>query len=84
MVWVDREYRDQLRDDWRYTRLFRLEEHLREARMPPCTNAGCNGGQITMRDADGNTTTVTCDVCGGSGIVAVPVDNEDDGRAGGR
>ncbi|MFI6879862.1 hypothetical protein ACIBL6_41115 [Streptomyces sp. NPDC050400] len=84
MGWVDRERIPTLEQDWRYGRLINLTRRLLEARMPACTNAGCQGGQITVQDQDGNETTVVCDVCGGSGEVGVPADNEDDGRAGGR
>ncbi len=84
MGWVDPEHREALRRDWRYDRLFKLDERCREAReagMPACTN--CQGGQTTMRDADGNEVKVTCLACGGSGEVGSPVDNEDNGQASG-
>lgn len=83
MGWVDPEHIPALQQDWRYTRLLNLTQRLLEdRRMPKCTN--CQGGQITMTDADGNTTTVTCGQCAGTGEVGTPVDNEDNGLAGGR
>ena len=83
MGWVDKEHIPALQQDWRYDRLFNLTRRLlEEQRVPKCGN--CQGGQVTMRDADGRETTVTCGQCGGSGEIPNPVDNEDNGRAGGR
>ncbi|WP_428956175.1 hypothetical protein [Streptomyces sp. cg35] len=82
MGWVDPRYIPALEQDWRYGRLLNLTRRLLEARMPRCGN--CSGGTITVRDADGNETTVQCGQCGGTGEIGTPVDNEDDGRAGGR
>jgi hypothetical protein len=89
MGWVDREHIPALQQDWRYDRLFSLSRRLleqqrveeQERRVPKCSN--CQGGQITVRDADGNETTVTCGACGGSGEVGSPADNEDNGQASG-
>ncbi len=83
MGWVDREHIPALQQDWRYSRLLNLTRRLLEARVPKCPNPECNGGQITMRDADGRETTLSCGACGGTGEVGAPVDNEDNGRAGG-
>ncbi|WP_306317269.1 MULTISPECIES: hypothetical protein [unclassified Streptomyces] len=81
MGWVDPQYIRVLMDDDRYTRLLNLTRRLLENRMPKCGN--CQNGQITIRDDDGNETTVTCDACGGEGQVPTRADNPDDGQAGG-
>ncbi|WP_420032280.1 hypothetical protein ACN2WE_05300 [Streptomyces sp. cg28] len=84
MGWVDREHIPALEQDWRYARLLNLTRRLLEAQVPTCQNTGCNGGQITVKDTQGHETTVQCDACGGSGEVGNPVDNEENGQAGGR
>lgn len=81
MGWVDKEHIPALQQDWRYTRLLNLTRRLLEARMPACTN--CSGGTITVKDADGNETTLDCTACDGTGEIPNPVDNEDDGQASG-
>jgi hypothetical protein len=53
MGWVDSQYIRVLQDDPRYGRLLSLTRRLLEVRMPTCTNAGCQGGTITVKDADG-------------------------------
>ncbi|MFI8872435.1 hypothetical protein [Streptomyces sp. NPDC055243] len=82
MAWVDREHIPALEQDYRYTRLINLSKRLLEAKVPACGN--CVGGTITVRDADGNETSVQCDACGGTGVVGTLQDNEDNGEAGGR
>jgi hypothetical protein len=82
MGWVDREHIPALEQDWRYSRLINLTRRLLEAKVPACGN--CQGGEIRVKDADGNETVILCGACGGSGEVGTPADNEDDGRAGGR
>lgn len=82
MAWVDRRYIPTLEQDPRYTRLINLTRRLLEDAVPACGN--CVGGTITMRDGDGNETTVTCGECGGTGEVGTLQDNEDNGQAGGR
>jgi hypothetical protein len=81
MSWVDREHIPALEQDWRYGRLINLTRRLLEERVPTCGN--CQGGQITVKDADGNETTILCGQCQGRGEVGNPVDNEDNGQAGG-
>ena len=83
MGWVDKQHIPALEQDWRYGRLINLTRRLLEAKVPKCGNTGCNGGQITITDDHGNQTTTPCPACGGSGETGTPVDNEDDGRAGG-
>lgn len=82
MAWVDKQHIPALEGDHRYTRLINLSKRLLEERVPACGN--CIGGTITMQDADGNQTTVTCGECQGSGEVGTLQDNEDNGEAGGR
>jgi transcription elongation factor Elf1 len=82
MSWVDPEHIPTLQQDWRYTRLLNLTQRLLEETVPKCGN--CQGGKVTVKDADGKETTVNCGACGGSGETGNPVDNEDNGRAGGR
>lgn len=84
MGWIDKEHIPALEQDWRYTRLINLTKRLLEEQVPKCGNTGCNGGQITVRDDNGHETTMPCPACGGTGEVGNPVDNEDNGRAGGR
>lgn len=48
-----------------------------------CPN-NCTSGQITVIGPDGKQTQVPCQGCDGSGWLPTPVDNEDNGRAGGR
>lgn len=81
MAWVDREHLPTLEQDPRYARLINLSKRLLEERVPACAN--CTGGAITVRDADGNETTVDCGECQGSGEVGTLQDNEDNGEAGG-
>lgn len=81
MAWVDREHLPALEDDWRYARMINLTRRLLEAKVPACGN--CSGGTITVRDADGNETTVECGECGGTGEVGTLADNEDNGEASG-
>lgn len=81
MGWVDREHIPALEQDWRYTRLLNMARRLLEVRVPA---GNCVGGAITVRDADGNETAVTCDACGGSGEVCTLADNEDNRQVGGR
>lgn len=81
MGWVDPEHIPTLQQDWRYTRLLNLTQRLLKECVPACGN--CSGGTITVKDGDGNETTVTCGQCQGSGHVDNPVDNEDNGQAGG-
>ncbi|MGW5868801.1 hypothetical protein ACWFRJ_42405 [Streptomyces sp. NPDC055239] len=80
MAWVDRKHLKTLEEDWRYTRLINLTKRLLEAKVPACGN--CVGGTITVKDHEGNETTVTCGECGGTGEVGTLADNEDDGEAG--
>jgi hypothetical protein len=82
MAWVDREHIPTLEQDHRYVRLINLSKRLLEAKVPACGN--CTGGTITVRDADGNETTVDCGECQGTGEVGTLVDNEENGEAGGR
>ncbi|MYW62482.1 hypothetical protein GTY65_00035 [Streptomyces sp. SID8379] len=82
MGWVDREHIPALEQDWRYARLLNLTKRLLEAEVPKCGN--CQGGSITVRDADGNETTVPCGQCDGTGETGNPADNEDNGEAGER
>ncbi|MEV8321068.1 hypothetical protein AB0Q95_43650 [Streptomyces sp. NPDC059900] len=41
----------------------------------------CDGGTVTVRDADGNEPGIACLACGGTGEVGTLQDNEDDGQA---
>ncbi|MGW2861902.1 hypothetical protein [Streptomyces sp. NPDC001205] len=82
MGWVDPEYIPVLQQDHRYTRLLNLTQRLLEERVPRCGN--CTGGTITIRDEDGNETTVQCSNCQGTGEVGTMADNEDNGQVGGR
>ena len=81
MAWVDREHIPALEGDHRYARLINLSKRLLEERVPARGNRV--GGTITMRDTDGNETTVDCGECGGSGEVGTMADNEENGEAGG-
>ncbi len=47
-----------------------------------CPNA-CSNGTITMTGPDGKPVQTSCGGCDGSGWLPTPVDNEDNGRAGG-
>lgn len=78
---VDPKYIPTLQRDWRYTRLLNLTQRLLEERtVPKCS---CDGGRTTVRDADGNETTVPCETCGGNGELPTYADNEDNGQASG-
>ncbi|MGW5529494.1 hypothetical protein [Streptomyces xanthochromogenes] len=82
MGWVDREHIAALEQDPRYARLLNLTQRLlKERPVPACGN--CQGGEITVRGADGRETTVSCSNCQGTGTVGTLADNEDNGQASG-
>ncbi|MEU9194474.1 hypothetical protein [Streptomyces hundungensis] len=81
MGWVDPEYIPILQQDHRYARLLNLTRRLLEERVPRCGN--CIGGVITIRDDQGNETTVQCSNCQATAETGTLADNEDNGRAAG-
>ncbi|QEU97591.1 hypothetical protein CP970_26585 [Streptomyces kanamyceticus] len=82
MGWVDREHIPTIEQDWRYTRLINMTKRLLEAKLA-ATCSNCTDGTITIRDGDGNETTIECTACGGTGMAPTLQDNEDNGQAGG-
>ncbi|WP_120727073.1 hypothetical protein [Streptomyces hundungensis] len=81
MGWVGPEYIPIRQQDHRYARLLKLTRRLLEERVPRCGNR--TGGAITIRDDQGNQTTVQCSNCQGTGETGTLPDNEDNGRAAG-
>lgn len=86
MGWVDPRYIPALREDGRYTRLLNLTERLlaeREAAVVVPTCGSCQNGQVAVTDTEtGQTYTIPCERCDGTGTVPEYADNEDNGRAG--
>ncbi|MFI0263990.1 hypothetical protein ACH4OW_33820 [Streptomyces sp. NPDC017056] len=95
MGWVDPQYAHLLREDSPYGRMINVPLHLlrererqHEGRGDTVSTCGSyQGGQITVRAADGTETTVLCQRCGGTGAgtrtVPESPDDPHDGAAGG-
>lgn len=85
MGWVDPQWIPTLQRDGRYVRLLNLTQRLLEEREQkrgqPVPKCSCQGGEVTVRDADGNETAVQCEACQGTGELPTYADNEDDGQA---
>lgn len=89
MGWVDPQYIPVLQKDWRYSRLLRATEQMarrreqerREQRArEDAVRCGCQNGQTTVVGTDGQSYTVQCTRCDGTGEVADPVDGPRDGH----
>lgn len=85
---IDPQWIPALREDGRYRRLLNLVQRLaeerereREGAVPIC--GSCQGGQVTVQEADGTKHTVQCERCDGTGTVPELADNEDNGEAAG-